>query len=105
MDAGQMVVVCFSRILIVWTQDKINPTSWHCVAVGETAPSWSLATTITDCVLLPRNAVKTNGALFGMITFQACGDSKRHVLYDDDNDNDNDEATPQATPSAPPTDL
>jgi hypothetical protein len=94
-----LVVVCFSRILIVWTQDKINPTIWHCIAVGETAPSWSLATTITDCVLLPHNAIKTNGALFGMITFQACGDSKRHVLYDDDN---YDGSTPQATPPATP---
>jgi hypothetical protein len=78
-----IIVVCFSRIIVVWSVDLNNSSKWHCLAVGETSPTFSYATTIVDCIVIPPSASEISGAIFGMITFQSSGDSKRHILFDD----------------------
>ena len=86
-----LLVVCFSRIMVVWiqwiqptTNSNITPSStWNCIGVGETSPAWSLSTTIVDCCIFPQRALQSSGAYVSMISFQACGDTKRHVLFDD----------------------
>jgi hypothetical protein len=78
-----LVCVCFSRIIIVWVQSDLLKNKWHCISIGESASKFSLSTAITDCIIVPQRAVQANGARFAMVTFQACGDTKRHLLFDD----------------------